>query len=236
MGLDQFNNSNIMKTLMKLIIVAVMLSITSATYSQSIAVKAGLNLATMRERDDNSTYSNNFTLNPGFHVGANVEFTIYKILSLETGLFFLTKGYKSDYSLEILDNTYHFKHKTNLYYIDLPITLKLTFVIGKVKIFGSFGEYLGLGLFGNNKTDSPVLDDTNTDISWGSGDKDDLRRFDFGMTFNAGVEFYSIIIGACYDHGFANISAHSVSGYNIKNRVLGISVGYRFGMRKKTGL
>lgn len=222
-----------MKTLMKLIIVAIMLTITPQIFSQSIAVKAGLNLANMRERDDNNTYSNNFTMNPGFHVGANVEFTIYKILSLETGLFFLTKGYKSDYSLEILDNTYHLKHKTNLYYIDLPITLKLTFVIGKVKIYGAFGEYLGLGLFGKSKTESPVLDDTNENITWGTGDNDDLRRFDFGMTFNAGVEFYSILIGAYYDHGFANISAHSVSGYNIKNRVIGISVGYRFGGNNK---
>ena len=67
------------------------------------------------------------------------------------------------------------------------------------------------------------------DVNWGSGDQYDLKRFDFGLTFGAGIEINSIQIGLSYGFGLANISPVTDNGMKICNRVLAISAGYKFG-------
>ena len=68
------------------------------------------------------------------------------------------------------------------------------------------------------------------DVEWGSDkEKDDLKRLDFGLTMGGGVEINSIQIGLTYALGLANISSYTDYGTKINNRVLGLSVGYKFG-------
>jgi hypothetical protein len=45
----------------------------------------------------------------------------------------------------------------------------------------------------------------------------------------ARVEINSILIGANYGLGLANISNYASDGSSVHNRVLSISVGYKFG-------
>jgi hypothetical protein len=45
----------------------------------------------------------------------------------------------------------------------------------------------------------------------------------------AGVEINSIPIGVNYGLGLANISNYANDGSRVNHRVLGISVGYKFG-------
>ena len=73
-------------------------------------------------------------------------------------------------------------------------------------------------------------DSEEEDVEWGSDEEnDDLKRLDFGLTMGAGVEISSIQIGLTYGLGLANISSYNDNGNKINNRVLGISVGYKFG-------
>ena len=225
-----------MKNLEKILTIVFFITMTSMTFSQTIGVKAGLNLSNMLMKDDNSTYSTDFKMNPGFNLGATVDFPIGEIFSIEPGLILSTRGFKEESTLDIHPwETVTYKSKMNNYYLDIPVNLKAGFNAGNVKIYGLFGPYLGIGLTGKIKTEITGLNGTETEeenVNWGTyEDEDNLKRVDFGLTAGAGVEFYSIILEVSYGYGLLNISPYSDDGFKINNRVLGISAGYRFGSK-----
>jgi len=123
------------------------------------------------------------------------------------------------------------KGSLNLVYLDIPLTAKAYYNIGASKIYGVFGPYIGFGLSGKSKSEIKIIGVTETDeqdVNWGSGDSDDLKRLDYGLTVGAGMEFNSFLIGLSYNLGLANISAVTDDGQKIKNKVFGLSIGYKF--------
>jgi hypothetical protein len=212
------------------LIVILLLIITTSSHAQIFGVKAGLNLSTMLLKDNDGNYSDDFKMNPGFHVGVTGEFHLTEMFSFETGLFLSTKGLKAtqaDFSLGVATET---KAKMNLLYLDIPLTAKASFDIGSTKIYGVLGPYLGIGLSGKNKYEITEAGETRTgenNISWGSSEND-YKRLDFGLTAGTGVEIKSFQIGIFYSLGLANILHYSENGSKFSNRVLGISIGYKF--------
>jgi hypothetical protein len=199
------------------------------TNAQTFGLKAGLNLSNMLEKDDDDTYSNDYKMNPGFHIGGTVDVPISDILSFESGLLLTTKGFK--YEEEEMGIS--IKAKANLYYLDIPLTLKASHELSEgLKIFGAVGPYVGIGLSGKIKATVEYQGDEETDeedVKWGSDeDNDDLKRLDMGLTFGGGVEINAIMLGISYDLGLANISSYQQDGATSKNKVLKFSVGYRF--------
>lgn len=199
--------------------------------AQTFGIKGGLNLANLLEKDDDDTYSGNYKMKPGFHIGATIELPINDFLFFESGLFLTTKGMKWDDEMYGAD----FKSKTSLYYFDIPLTIKATYDLNEnLKMFGAVGPYVGVGLVGKIKVVVEYQGEEETekeDIKWGNDeDEDHLKRLDMGLTFGGGVEINSIyVIGISYDLGLANISSYQDDGVVTKNRVLKFSVGYRFG-------
>ena len=224
-----------MKNLLKLLIVVIGFTMTTESYAQTFGVKAGLNLSNMLVEDDDDTYSDDFKVNPGFHVGATAEFPITELFSFETGLLLSTKGFKVSEEETFMGETVKYESKLNLIYLDIPLTAKASFDLGGARIYGVFGPYIGMGLSGKNKFEITAMGETETeeeDIKLGSDeDEDDVKRLDFGLTMGAGVEISSIQIGLSYGLGLANISPYTDGGSKISNRVLGISVGYKFGRK-----
>jgi hypothetical protein len=211
--------------------VILLLIISTASYGQIFGVKAGLNLSTMLLKDNNGNYSDDFKLNPGFHVGMTSEFPLTEMFSFETGLFLSTKGFKInqvvDFSLDVTTKT---KAEINLLYLDIPLTAKASFDVGNMKVYGVLGPYLGMGLSGKDKykiTESGETSTGENNISWGAGEND-YRRLDFGLTAGTGVGVKSIEIGLLYSLGLTNISTYSENGNRFCNRVLEISIGYKF--------
>lgn len=222
-----------MKNLLKLLIVVIGFTMTTESYAQTFGVKAGLNLSNMLVEDDDDTYSDDFKVNPGFHVGATAEFPITELFSFETGLLLSTKGFKVSEEETFMGETVKYESKLNLIYLDIPLTAKASFDLGGARIYGVFGPYIGMGLSGKSKFEITAMGETETDeedIKWGS-DEDDFKRLDLGLTMGAGVEISSIQIGLSYGLGLANISTYTDGGSKISNRVLGISVGYKFGRK-----
>jgi hypothetical protein len=220
-----------MKNLMKLLIVIVMFGIATDSLAQSFGIKAGLNLSNMLIKDDDEIYTDNSRMKPGFNAGATLEFPIKGMFSFDMGLLLSTKGYKLDEKL----GNYETASTIKLLYIDIPLTGKAYFNIGGAKIYGAFGPYLGIGLSGEGKYEVTINGNTTNEtvtVDWGTDPvKDDMKRLDFGLTAGAGVEFNSIEIGMSYGLGFANISSYTDGGRKVSNRVLGISLGYKFGIR-----
>jgi hypothetical protein len=216
-----------MKYLVKLFVVVIAFTmITDELLAQNFGLRGGLNLADMLVKFEDGSFDTK--IKPGFHIGATAEFPISEFLSFETGLLLSTKGYKiseKDVNIEV-------EQKFNLLYLDIPLAAKARFDVGGVKIYSVFGPYVGMGLSGKSKVKAKVSGVTETfeeDIDWGSDDESDLKRLDFGLTMGSGVEINSIQIGLTYNLGLANISSYTEGGTKVQNRVLGISVGYKFG-------
>jgi len=225
-----------MKHLMKISIAVIIFSMTTQSFAQTFGIKGGLNLSNMVW--DYGDTTGNYSMQPGFHVGATAEFPISDMFAVETGLLLSTKGCKFSEDFDIPGASASLKGNMILYYIDIPITAKASFNVGSAKIYGALGPYLGFGLSGKTHFEmtSTLLGQTSTltddeTIQWGSDNEDDLKMFDFGLTAGAGVEINSIQIGVSYGLGIANIEATSC-GSKTNNRVLGISVGYKFGSNK----
>ena len=223
-----------MEKLTKLLIVVLIIASVSESYAQSFGIKAGFNLSNMLIKDDDETYSDEYKMKPGFHVGAIVQFPITGIFSFETGLLLSTKGLKSETEETFDGETIKYKGTMILYYIDIPLMAKLTFDVGKVSVFGELGPYLSFGLSGKLKTEFSYKGDTDSDsedIEWGSDKENDmLKRLDYGLTAGVGIVIINTVqLGLAYDLGLANISTITEGGSNIKNRVFRISVGYKFG-------
>jgi hypothetical protein len=204
------------------------------TFAQTVGVKAGLNLSNVLMKDNATTYSSDYKMNPGFNVGVMVDFPMGGVFSIEPGFLISTKGYKDEYKYDDHPNgTVTIKHKTNSYYLDIPVNAKASFNTGDVKIYGLFGPYLGIGLTGKTtveNTDNTGTNKEEKNIDWGTDpDTDLLKRFDFGLTFGAGGEYRSVFLEVTYGLGLVNISSNAEDGFKINNRVLGVSVGYRFG-------
>lgn len=222
-----------MKNLRQLFIITSMILLASSSFAQTFGVKAGLNLSNMLMKDDEDTYSDDYKMLPGFHVGLTADFSINDMFSFEPGLLLSTKGFKAEESASDMGVTYTVKMKYNLYYLDIPLNAKAKFDVGGAKIYATFGPYIGVGLSGKSDMEYSYGGQTEsekTDIKWGtSAEDDDLKRPDFGIGFGAGAEFGAFMAGVSYQLGLANVSSYTDGGATMKNKVLGISVGYRFG-------
>ena len=224
-----------MKNLLKLFVVVLVCTMTTESFAQRIGVKAGLNLSNMLMKDDDDTYSDDYKMLPGFHVGVIAEIPFNDMISFEPGLLLSTKGFKYEYNETLFGFDVKEKAKMNLYYIDIPLNFKASFEVGDANIYGAIGPYIGYGISGKIKAEATVMGETETeteDINWGSDEeKDDLKPLDLGLTVGAGLEYNSFLFGISYGYGLANISPYTDDGSKISNRVLGISVGYMIGER-----
>jgi len=220
-----------MKNMTKISLFVMMSILCLKANAQVFGLKGGLNLANIYAKDDNETYSDDYKMNPGFHIGTTLDFPINDNLSFESGLLLTQKGYRfEDESFGADVNL-----KLNLYYFDVPLTLKLRSndLGGGVKIFGAVGPYVGVGLAGKIKFTVEFQGDEDPeeeDIEWGNDeDEDHLKRLDLGLTFGGGLEINSALtLGLSYDLGLSNNAAFQDFGNTFKNRVLKISIGYRF--------
>lgn len=220
-----------MKNSVKPGILVFLLFLGTESFAQIFGIKAGLNLSNILAKDDDVTYSDDFKMNPGFHIGPTVEFSINELFAFESGLLLSTKGTKISEKETYMDETWSYSSKVNLLYLDIPLTAKANFDIGSLIIYGTFGPYIGMGISGKTKYEYTGNGETETDeedINFGS-DEDDLKRLDYGITAGAGMEFNAIQIGITYSLGLANISNYADEVNKACNRVLGISVGYKFG-------
>jgi outer membrane protein W len=215
-----------MRNLLKLFIVLLMLGWSVNSFAQAtFGIRAGFNLSNMLWEDNDVKYSDefNFSMKPGFNFGPTLELPISEKISFETALLLSTFGAKAEFD----DGEGTTKGSVNLLYLNLPLTVKAKFDVGGIQPFGAFGPYLGYGISGKFKTDGSA----DEDVSWGSGDNDDFKPFDFGLHFGAGVGIKAFEIGLTYDLGLANIAVSTDNGYKELNRLLAINLGYKFGKK-----
>lgn len=217
------------------VVALILLGFAQAGNAQTVTLKGGLNMYDMFFKAPNETYSDHTKLHPGFQAGVSVDIPIKNKFSLEPSVLFSQKGFAYANKSDMFGSTVDVTMNMYLNYIDIPLVAKLKFDVAKVKMFTTLGPYLGIGLNGTlkHKAVFTFMGDTEVDegsekVKWGSDANNDmLKRIDYGLMAGAAVQIKAFQIGLTYGYGLANIS--SSPDLKIRNRVLGLTVGYSFG-------
>ncbi len=210
-----------MKKLLPLLSFALLLSATVSAQGLRYGVTGGMNVGNYAIKLGGNSFSSDSRI--GFRVGFRMEIGAPFIYN---GFYFMgeamlsAKGSKMSTSIDnkSVSNT------SRPYYLEIPLHIgyHYAFKNSSFGIFGSFGPYFGIGLFGTNKmTVDNVISKPDTFGSNG------LKRFDFGLGLRAGVsmfDHYRIYLG--YDWGLINIA--QTSGDRINNRNFYIGAAYMF--------
>ncbi|GAB4125260.1 MAG: hypothetical protein OHK0045_05430 [Raineya sp.] len=203
-----------------------------------IGVRGGLQLADMRSKpDERSELTDETKMLFGYQVGVVLDYSFNEVLFFQPGLIVNSKGSKliiKD-SLNLTTTT----SKNNPIYAELPLMFGLRFGLENFKLFGMAGPYIAYGFAGKNyfkfETPIPALNtESEQAIRWGDEtsltDVRDLRRFDMGLSFAAGIELRNMQISLHYNPGFTNVSPEG-SGVKLYNTTIGVQTTLLFGDR-----
>jgi len=193
----------------------------AAISQMALGVKGGVNFADMHvDYDGNSDDESD--PRAAFSLGVVGEYPISDGLFLQPGVLFSGKG--SKYSETEGDDYY--KSFLILNYLEVPVNVVYKFDAGTMKAFVGAGPYAAFAINGKSKYKTKIdgeKDSDSEDINFGDGDDDDgIKRADFGVNVQAGVEFRPFQVGASYGLGLANLSHMDMLTY--QNRVINVFV------------
>jgi hypothetical protein len=219
-----------MKKLIRLIAWALVMGQNLTSTAQQVSIIGGLNLSNMVVSDKDEIYSEALKMNPGFNLGARLSFPLNRQFSIETGLVANTRGYRTSFEDNYFEDNFKARVNASLYYLDLPVAGKFTADLGRVKLHGQAGPYIGFGLSGKIKSKITFNGETEhheRKVQWGSEPYiDDVKRLDYGLLFGIGCSFESYQLAIMYGMGLANISPYTENGYVMSHRQLSLSLGY----------
>jgi len=214
----------------------------SAVHAQkpTAFIKGGVNFSNISYKNDGSV--DNSKMLVGFHVGLQGDLPIASVLSIQPGLFFTTKGAKTEYG-KSSDDTYY-KATTNPMYVELPVNVVFKAPVGEQsKFFVGAGPYIAVGIAGKNKIEGKVLGvsfSREKSIEWSNDDPTTanfeenagygiMKRFDYGLNGTVGVEGNKAIVSVNYGYGLAKLQSGSNSSEDDKNknRVISLTVGFK---------
>lgn len=190
---------------------AIIMGIGSAAAQVENEVEVGMNLSSMSKLDSKI----------GFHLGYRLTKhlpSLFEGAYLNGGALLTLKGAEKDYGSDL-------DFKCNAYYLEIPIHFGYKHVLSEnLSLFGEFGPYLGIGLFGKTKLESGG-ESAKVDTF---GDEGGVKRFDLGLGFRLGFEIQERVpVSFGYDFGLLN-AADTDDGPSIKNSNFTVSVGYKF--------
>ena len=146
----------------------------------------------------------------GIHFGINYDIRMSRKFSFVSGFLFSSKG--SDYRIDTVD------FSLTPTYVELPANIAYTIGRRSTKISIYAGPYTAFAIGGYKI----VGEDPLKYLTFGRSSNKDLRAFDFGFNFGAGLDLKGFVISVQYGIGLANISTANDS--KMKNQVIGISI------------
>ncbi|WP_294618385.1 porin family protein [uncultured Bacteroides sp.] len=220
-----------------LIVIACVLAAVNGVNAQGVnfGVRAGMNVANAGGDFKDEMKDVDFKSRVGFHVGVIADVELSEKFYLQPGLYFTTKGLKSEDKEGM-----GYEEKYNLNYLELPILASYRFNLSdNVQWQINAGPYFAVGVGGKVKgTDFDGIEYKYDAFGVADEDSDEekggLKRFDAGLSFGTGITYNKIYFGIKYDLGLANIAdkkawtGENDKGQKIRNRNFAISVGYTF--------
>jgi hypothetical protein len=174
----------------------------------------GMNLSTLKLKTEGLNLAPDTQI--GIHYGVIFEIPVGGRFALRPAVVLSAKG--SDYEIDSIS------HSLSPVFVEVPVLAIYSFGSNTVRISLFAGPYFAYGMGGYKI----VGDDPLKNLKYGKGENMDLRPFDVGFNFGAGVTIKGMLISAQYGIGLANLSTDTSEGSEMKNRVIGISISQAF--------
>jgi len=158
----------------------------------------------------------------GFIIDVGIVHNIF----IQAGVYGSVKGFRYDSERVIGGKDYDSKETQILATLDIPINVGYKYDLGGAKIFGMLGPNISYGFYTTAlyKADGEYDNDQQT---IGTKSTDTYKPLNFGLNFEAGVEFSLFQFSAFYTQGLSNIS--NLSTDEIKTNVFGLTAAIMFG-------
>lgn len=217
-----------------------------------VSFNFALGLANMNIESKSDTAAvTDYDSKAGLCIGPKVAYHIGHGLFVESGLLFKSRGYQvEENDIFIPGNIKKADavHKFNINYLDIPLNIKIsTMSPNGGNVFFMVGGYYGIALGGihistitydvksNDPTDKKDVESFS--ISMGDGKDDNIRKFDYGLSFGAGISLGKIDLSIHYDIGQSNVVPKSYwNEGSAQNRLFRINLGLKlysgFGKKK----
>lgn len=184
-------------------------------------------------------YSPEMKFRTAFHAGAGYEIELHKNFSLEPRLQFSSKGIKYRGIAIVIDDedSGDYIYATSvlrLNYLEIPVIAKAVLPVDETKkISIGVGPYLGIALNGKAVSKIDGFNEKETEqVEFGN---EGLKRLDMGLKIEGGFTFKNYSLHLFYDQGFISMVNPAEAGGSMKNRSLGISLGYVIPSKQKDG-
>lgn len=212
-----------------------LLLLSSPLPGQHFSIKTGINAANVTGDMVDNQWGGNFPTRQltTFHLEAAIDFPFYRAFSLQTGLRYTGKGHRhfSQALYEFPFLSYVAEVESRIYYLDIPLTLRMALPLAGCETYILGGGYLGMGLHGKTVFNTTYVNRSKDvrDRNVKFGEEGDYKRFDYGGLFGVGINFGSLFFEVSYSLGLPDLSlASSFGSFNNMNRLLSVSLGYRF--------
>ncbi len=199
-------------------------------------VRAGLNISNIKG-EWMPGHSLDLKSRAGFQIGAVVDLPIFNGFYVQPGLSFTTRGARK----KVTENDETEITKLQPFYMQIPVLASFRADVSpSVNVQVNVGPHLAIGLGGKDKEEYTYNGKTDKQDEPFFGKSEDnkprfgAKRFDFGLSFGAGVtikEHY--YVGIQYDLGLINMAIHDDEfAYGDKTKFhngnFAIQVGYNF--------
>ncbi len=189
-----------------------------ATGQTRIAVKAGPNISTARVTLSEAKQTTSYK--PGFSCAVQLDVPFDGPLHFSPSIGYNLRSFKTNYTdSRIIENTIH--------YLSLAPNLSLQFPAGSDtrSVSLGFGPVLGITNFGKEKITLGSTTITRN-MTFGYGN---YGWFDLGLSTSIAYRINKVFVEATYYHGLSNLNNNvEEDGINLRNRTLGINIGYYF--------
>lgn len=197
-------------------------------------IRGGVNFANISNNKDGDV--DEATTLTTFNAGLIADIPLAEMASFQTGLLLSGRGVKLEtYANDNNQDDNYIKSKFNPLYLEVPANFVLKLGNGNnASFFVGAGPYAAFGIAGKSKTETKLLGNYSSvenDIEFKDDDDDNttnLKRFDYGANFLAGVEINKFTINANYGLGLGKIYANEENDDDKnKYRTFSLSVGFR---------
>lgn len=173
----------------------------------TFGVRVGADFASTDMKYTSSTHN-------GFHIGGTADWNIVKSISIQSGMEFVSKGFKSRYG------------KGDMYYVQVPVLASYRIVTPTgVQFHLNAGPYVAWGLGGSVKYSPYDMTFTRHYDQDSFGDKGFFKHLDAGLSASVWAKIGHVLLGVGYEYGLTDIA--KVYG-KFHNRNTMMTVGYDF--------
>ncbi len=205
----------------------------TANVNAQFGVKAGINLATLQQEGQATTFENIEGGSIfGIQFGAMYRVSITDQLKFQPELLYIQKGGTQNYEEPAIDQKTEVETYYN--YLELPLMVQYYFGEEATGFFAEGGLFLGMAMSGRNDITTVLAGETFTgENKFDFNDEDNQKRLDYGVSFGLGYALNSLSFNLRYNLGINNLLDADAINTNdedpkVSTRGLSATIGYYF--------